>query len=177
MYHRHTGDIKIVHTKCALNQIHDIMILRSLTNAHQQNGEYIMAKAKQANEQVAQSDTVEAAVPVKQTSANKLADLLKKLNIQITDDQIAAITPYVSVKNPRKDEVKYTLGNVELTATDKVPQQMRIIVENLHQPMSMAEWAAEVAKDERFTTKQDVSKVIMYYRKAMLDKNLVAITE
>jgi hypothetical protein len=66
---------------------------------------------------------------------------------------------------------------VELTATDKVPQQMRIIVENLHQPMSMAEWAAEVAKDERFTTKQDVSKVIMYYRKAMLDKNLVAITE
>lgn len=136
-----------------------------------------MAKAKQATAQDVQSETVEQAATPKQAPANKLAELLNKLNVQLTNEQIATITPYVNVKNPRKNEVKYTLGNVELTATDKVPQQMRIIVENLHKPMSMTEWAAEVAKDERFTTKQDVSKVIAYYRKAMLDKNLVAITE
>ena len=137
-----------------------------------------MAKTKQVtNEEVKTEEQAAPEVTTKQTQAQKLVELLKRANIQLTDEQIAIISPFVTVKNPRKDDVKYTLGNVELTATDKVPQQMRIIVENLHKPMSLADWAAEVGKDERFTSKQDIAKVIAYYRKPMLDKNLIAITE
>ena len=103
-----------------------------------------------------------------------LQSILADVGITVTDEQLDMLSQRVTVKKSGRGKAKYSLGTVQLTPEDKIAPQARIAIENLKDGMTINEWADAVQKDTRFVTKQDVSKILMYYQKDLIDRNLIS---
>jgi hypothetical protein len=127
-----------------------------------------MAKAK--------STETSAPVVTEKTIQNEmnLLTILNAAGIQCTTEQIEMISKNVIVKKQGRGKLHYKLGENKLEATTKIALQARIAVENLEDGMTLEDWAAKVAKDSRFVTKQDVSKVIAYYQKDLVELGIIS---
>ena len=106
-------------------------------------------------------------------STLNLMSLLEELGIKCTDAQMEALSERVVVKKAPRSNRVYAAGQTKLTAEDKMPLQMRIILENFEDGMTLEQMATKVATDKRFTTKQPVTKIVAYYRKQMIDRGYI----
>jgi hypothetical protein len=123
--------------------------------------------AKKQSTQPAQSVETEV------KSTLNLVTILEELGITCTVAQMEALSERVVVKKAPRGSTVYKSGQIKLTAEDKIPLQMRIILENFEDGMTLEQIATKVATDKRFTTKQPVSKIVAYYRKQMIDRGYI----
>lgn len=106
-------------------------------------------------------------------STLNLVSLLEELGITCTVAQMEALSERIVVKKAPRSNRVYAPGQTKLTAEDKIPLQMRIIVENFENGMTLEQLATKVATDTRFTTKQPVNKIVAYYRKQMIERGYI----
>ena len=94
------------------------------------------------------------------------------LDIELNEEQIAALESKLKVKSVPRKKMNFMAGDGDAGEVKLAPQAKILISVLTDTPMSMEEWG-DAAAEAGMKTKQDPARIAAYYRKTLVENNLV----
>lgn len=106
----------------------------------------------------------------KVTVATIVADMFE---IEIDEEQAVNLELALKIKTVPRAKMNYVLGEADVSEVKLAPQAKILIGALTDQPMSLEAWG-DAASKSGMKTNQDPARIAAYYRKDLVEKNLVA---
>jgi hypothetical protein len=105
----------------------------------------------------------------------ELKDIMSQCGIKCSEEKLAELSNFVQLKKiPKGSKTWAVVDGGEFGS--KTPLQMRQCVESIRGcgNVDMKTWVEKLTAYEGFKTQQPVERIIAFYKKRMLDENLIS---
>lgn len=94
------------------------------------------------------------------------------LGVEITPDQSVALETVLNAKSTPRAKVNYVLGDGDVSDVKLAPQAKILLSVLNEDPVSLETWG-DAASEAGMKTTQDPGRIAAYYRKTLVEANLV----
>ena len=108
----------------------------------------------------------------KVTVESIVLDIMDVDDYELSADQILDLNKSLKIKSTPREKVNYVKGNGDASKIKLAPQAKILISVLTDTAMSLEDWGDSAAK-AGMKTKQDPARIAAYYRKSLVDNQLI----